>query len=245
MHYEIDVFTHTRGGAAPRRPTAVVDLPEGETLILLVDGSETGWDSGYQPVMDFLIGTFPAALVRTWGPMNERLIRATEEVDEAFGRRFPEVRSLSEYEDDVVYSATFLAAVIERKRLWTAWIGSQQAKLFRQGRCVEATAPHAVLLPSGTPCTTRYMHSSPRMPPAPLETCEPWQLQVGDAAVVADARLFKIAADETVGEIVCGGGPHPAEELVRRVERVKEAFLRSAIVVRVHGGAAPPKGGGR
>lgn len=248
MYYEIDVYTHTRGGAAPRSPTAVADLPEGEKMILLVGGADSHWGGSHQPVMDLLKEAFPAELARTAGPMQERLIQAAAAVDEAFCWTFPEVRSLSEYDDDVFYSATFLAAVIERKRLWTAWIGPKQAKLFRQGRCVAATAAHAFMAAEADPylrrrtsMPTRYIHSSPNQPPAEVETGEPWPLQIGDALVVAEAETFVFATDEKIGGIVCGAGSHPAVDVVRCAEEVQDAFVRSAIVVRVRGGATPGK----
>ena len=230
MRLTVDTYTDCTEGE--RNRTLFRTLPSGETLFLLADGSETAFAHSYQPIMDLVKECFPQAFSDSVGSILERLLLASMALESAMYQRFPS----SEQFGENWYSATFIAVVILGNQSFSAWIGSQEAKLFRRGRCVKATAPHVTLVPgigrNDFAVTSKILSTVPGQDRAQADVEGPWGLQTEDVLVIADYRLFASGSDDEIGNIVANELTSPAKALVEWAQRLQHSFAQSSLVVR-------------
>ncbi len=230
MHLAVETYTDCR--LAQRDRTLYRSLPTGESLFVMADGSDMAFAHGYQRIMDLVKALFVQSLSHTTGPIRERLGQAATAVRSALERQFP---SSDEF-DEENYSATFIAVVVAGSQIFSAWIGSQQAKLFRSRNCVQATAPHVVVaaLSAGdVALTLRYLSTFRSPPGGEVEIEGPWMLCPGDVVVIADYRLFALGTDDQIAEIVSDAPTSAAKSLVEWAEGIQHQFARAAIIIRI------------
>jgi hypothetical protein len=144
----------------------------------------------------------------------------------------------SERIGDNSYSATFIAVVISDSHLFSTWIGSQQAKLFRGGRCVNATTPHVTFLPGlgdNFAVTNKTLSTAPDQVGEHVDYAGPWSLVAGDVIVMADSRLFALGTDDEVATIVSTAPESAAKYLVDWAEERQHQFAQSSVVIRCRG----------
>lgn len=176
----------------------VVTNRNSEWLFMLIDGSETGFDYAFQPVVRAVGNAFLEAFITDEASVRVRLEHAIETARTSLVSQFPVKPDCSEYA-----GATFIAVVVSGSILQACWIGSAQLKVFRRKQCVYHTQPHTFRLEDNL-ITTRYMTTNPSIP---LKDCDcdfggPWELRDGDAVVLGDALLFDtVAEDEILGTI--------------------------------------------
>jgi hypothetical protein len=188
-------------------------------------------------VIDLVQQSFYESISNPHGPIHERLKQAFRTVDSELRIRFP----MGTPEDAVDPSATLLVAVIFAGTASLAWIGRQQAKLFRGGRCTNETTPDTGVIDSRRDGTCRKvvfpMRSlpfDPRSPPDEPACAGPWGLENGDVMVIADQQLFLAAPNDEVAKLL-NESFSPAEELVQWAQAAYNDFIQSAIVIRIGG----------
>lgn len=235
MSLVVDEFTDCE--RAIRNRTLLARLPGGEALIVLADGSDAAFSRGFQPVIDLVKKSLVESLNEGDGPFPERMRLAGDHVDAMMRRHFPTTNLDL---DSPAFSATYLALVVADGRATAAWVGSQQVKLFRSGRCVAETAPHVVVLRTGDDrfaVTTRVVSTVPGIAGEPIGLSEAWELLPGDLLVMADFRLFANGSEEEVLAVVREGPTFAARALVEWAEQRRHDFAQSAVVIRIDGGS--------
>jgi hypothetical protein len=218
---------------AERRRTCFRTYPNGESALLLADGSDTAFATGYQPIIDLVHESFALSSHSNAGSVQERLLLASASVEQAMFQRFP---SSAQFGDEQ-YTATYIAVVVSGSQAFCAWIGSQQAKLFRSSRSVLETHPHVNIVPvrsrSDFIVTAKSLSTIPGQERSQADIEGPWTLQPGDVVVIADYRLFRLVSDDVVASIIATSHTSPARVLVERAESLEHSFAQSALVVRV------------
>src|SRR5262249_40130409 len=119
------------------------------------------------------------------------------------------------------------------------WIGSQQAKLFRNQRCVKATVPHVTVVhrpgQSDFIVTDKVLSTAPGQVGEPPDIEGPWSLASEDVLVIpAHPLCASIPDDEIVAVIArthAGGNPSAARSLVEAAQEKQRRFASSALVV--------------
>ncbi|HEY7159102.1 MAG TPA: hypothetical protein VH575_34480 [Gemmataceae bacterium] len=197
----------------------------------MTDGSEMAFAHTYQPVMDLVKESLALSFSQSQGSIRERLLQASIVLEAAMAKRFPSSEEFGENQ----YVATFIATVISGNQIFSAWIGSQQAKLFRGSCCVKATVPHIFVAP-GTgnkiALTTKCLSTVSGGPREQVDIEGPWNLCVGDVLVIADYCLFALGTDDEITSILSRAPDSAARSLVEWAERVQHQFAQSAIVIR-------------
>lgn len=232
MKLDVDIYTDcTRG---ERDPALFQTLPGGESLFILADGSEMAFAHSFQPIMDVIKGCFAESLARSTGSIRERLAQGVVDLGQAMDRRFPS----SDRFGDKSYTATFIAVVIADDRCFLAWIGSQQAKLFRDRRCIKATVPHVTIVhrpgQSDFIVTDKVLSTSPGQVVEPPDIEGPWSLASEDVLVIADHRLFASIPDDEIATVLskthAGGDTSAARSLVEAAQAKHRHFASTALI---------------
>jgi hypothetical protein len=199
----------------------------------MADGSDCAFSSGYQPIIDLSKETLAASLSLSIGSISERLRQAVADLEVALSSKFPSSEQFGEEN----YSATFIACVVASNQLVTAWIGSFQAKLFRNGVCVNATTPHVTMLPppQKLAITSKVLSTQENSIEETPNFCSPWDLYSGDIVIIGNYRLFALATDAELVKIVSDVPTSAARCLVEWAESIEHQFAQSAIVVKIEG----------
>lgn len=111
-------------------------------LAALVDGSESGWDTGCLWVSRLVLGALVGSLSRRREPGLSGLDRALVSAARAMASCQP-----PSPEDSIDFfspSATLIAAHITADRAEIAWIGPHRAALVRGGQVVSSSRPHTL-----------------------------------------------------------------------------------------------------
>jgi hypothetical protein len=217
--------TYTDCSRGERDKTHFHTFPTGESLFLLVEGSESGWDIGYQPMIDLVKQSVSSSFDQHAGSTEQRLLQAITVADTQIRQRFPK-------KDDLDHNryATLLAGVVTGNQASLAWVGLEQAKLFRNKRCLKETAPHK-FVHGALAITTKYLSAVHLTTPKP-DLAGPWDLEKDDILVIADFALFRVISDVHIAEIV-DGERHCARRLVELAQQLEERFAQTAMVIRM------------
>jgi hypothetical protein len=230
MQLLVDNFTDCDSVAVTRSFCASVSAEE--TLLFLANGREQAFGSGgFQPVIDLLYENFVVELRHHPGSLQDRLIRVAGSIKSAMAQTFP--FSTPVYWGEVAYSGVFIAVVIKDPHATPIWIGSPQAKLYRNNRCVNSTNPHVYADPSGFVVTTQSVSSCNGFSVDKVQVGVPWKLQEGDFLVLADYRVFSLIPDDRIAELLVQEKVRPAKVLVEQSQGIRYQVSQSALTARV------------
>jgi|GEM_PF-2654003 len=229
-----DSFTDQSQGAGER--TCHYSRGRNEAILMIANGSDGAFSSGYQPLIDFVLQHFQELPFTTAShTIPEDLSRKCESLRVAMQRHFP-------CTDDWLntqFSATYLISLIYANSCFTSWLGNFQIKLYRQGLCLSESSPH-ILNPPITKqgggllvVATKTATTVPCSEQFNAETLEPWQLEAGDILVIADSLLFLLDRSGEISKIVSSSQPHPAKRLVDWAQSIQFTRGQSALVARI------------
>jgi hypothetical protein len=230
MTLEMDCYTDCLRGY--RQRTFRHTLAAGEELLLLVNGTDTAFSRAYQPVIDLINDCVTETMSRQNEGIVNRLRLAQATVKREMLRRFPSGEELL----DEYYSASFVAVIVSDNQYYAGWVGSEQARVYRQGRCVKATTPHVVEM--RTPLGRKLLYSDNVIRAREgeclgnMEIIGPETLERGDVVLMANYKVFTMGSEELVLSRVLNAAGAPARDLVEWAQSVSFEFAQAAIVVK-------------
>jgi hypothetical protein len=230
MPLEVDQYTDCSKGQRDR--TLFRTSPSGDSLLILADGSEIAFSQGFQPLVDLLKEVFYKEFLAKISSIDTLISEVTGSIYSEMKRKFPE----SGVPGEAWHSMEFVALIIKNQCAFPVWIGSPQAKLFRNGRCIQTTDPHITPIPtkgSEFIVTNRTLSTQIKEDECRVDTTGPWALAPGDVLALADYRLFSLDRSNHIEGLVCDP-ISPAKKVVEWAQAQRYSFAESALIARIY-----------